>query len=74
MFERATDQSIRIAILQTPRYDSIERGAGNDAQLPDLRYGAGQSPIGNSEAHAALNNFWCFYTHMRENMPRPLWQ
>jgi hypothetical protein len=47
-----------IAGLETPHEDHVERGAGDDAQLPERRPRAREAPVGNPGAHATLDDDW----------------
>ena len=54
MFEGVAHLAVGIAVLQPPGKNAGERGAGNNAQLAGL----GQTPVGNSCAHSALDDLW----------------
>ena len=56
LLQRAADMAFRVAILQAARQDFIQGGSGDDAQLAQPGYGAGQPPVRNAGAHAALND------------------
>ena len=47
----------RIAVLQPPRENLIERRSRNHAQLSQTRDRLRQPPIGDARTHAALNNY-----------------
>ena len=54
--ERPAHVPARVTHLQTPRQDLIESGSAHDAELPKSRDTAGQAPVGNAHAHAALDD------------------
>jgi len=57
-FKRVAHLAAGIAGLQPPDKDAGKRGAGNNAQLTGLGNCAGQPPIGDTCAHAALDDLW----------------
>src|SRR5690606_15376516 len=64
MRERPPDVTLRIPVLTAPRENDGEQSAGNHPQLPEAGYRARESPVGNSDSHAALNDLgmihvWC---------------
>jgi hypothetical protein len=46
----------RVAILQPAHEERVDRGAGHHAELPAERDGASESPAGDADTHAALEN------------------
>ena len=51
------DMASHIPQLEASGDDRVDRSAGNDTQLAEGRNGIGQFPVGDTNAHAALNNF-----------------
>jgi hypothetical protein len=58
MGEGTADLAAQIPVLQTTRQNLVKPGPRHDAELADPRDGLREAPIGNTDAHAALNNFW----------------
>ncbi len=54
--EGATHASTGVAVGEAPDEDLVERSAGDDAELAERRDSAGESPVGDSDAHPALND------------------
>jgi hypothetical protein len=46
----------RVTVGKTADEDMVERGAGDDAELASQGNGLGQPPVGDTDAHAALDN------------------
>jgi hypothetical protein len=56
MIERESHVPARVAILEAADEDLIESCAGNNTQLAQSRHSPREFPIGDSRAHAALDD------------------
>jgi hypothetical protein len=54
--EGAPTVAAEVALLQTTGEDDGKQRAGHDAQLTLLRNGPGERPVGDADAHPALND------------------
>ena len=56
MDHRVGHMAADVAGLQAAGEDDREQCAGDDSELAELRDGAGETPVGDGDAHAALND------------------
>ena len=56
MRQCAANRTVKISQLQTAREDRLDPRSRHNAQLTETRHGPGELPVGNSDAHAALND------------------
>jgi hypothetical protein len=63
MFQCAVYVAPRIAVLELPRNDHIERCAGNNTKLAQPGNRACQLPARDGEPHPALDDSWRFNLH-----------
>ena len=57
MRQRPTNRPAWIAQLQPPRENRLDARSRHDAQLSETRHGPRELPVGDRDAHAALDNF-----------------
>ena len=57
MIQRPAHMAAGIAGLEAPCKHHVERGAGDDAELPRNGNGTGEHPIGYSNTHPTLYDF-----------------
>ena len=50
--------ALEIASLEPPGKDHGQQRSRHHADLAQLRHGTRQPPVGDADAHAALNNNW----------------
>jgi len=56
VLQRPADVSARVAVLQAPRDDRVQGGAGDDAQLAEAGDDAGELPRRDGHPHAPLDD------------------
>ena len=77
--QSAAHVAARIAILQPPRQDRVQRRAGDQPKLAETRNSLRQPPIRYARAHSTLDNYWvarrwiarCWFTHTKNYFIRP---
>ncbi len=56
MRERATDVPAHVAVLESANHHGVQHRSGHDTELSGTRHSVCKPPIGNGDAHAALND------------------
>src|SRR5579859_1705208 len=69
MFQPAAHVPARVAVLQPPDQNLVQRRAGNNSELPLLRNGSRQPPARYADAHSALNDHWIIAHQWSFNPP-----
>jgi hypothetical protein len=54
--DRAAHVPARVAVLQSPRKDQVERRPRDHAELAEAGHGIRERPLRDAGAHAALND------------------
>lgn len=69
--ERAAHVAIGVPVRQPTRKDHGQQGAGNDAQFAHTRNSPRKPPVGDGDAHAALDDDWMCHKMNRQRYPGP---